>query len=74
VWEVEKPHARELIEVDGTFWDGEEWWVRTHSLLTGGDLATPRARGANDLGRIWAAATPVGGGIYGLTERRPDAN
>jgi hypothetical protein len=74
VWEIDSPHARELIEVVEVRWNGEEWWVRTKSLLT--DAAhLPSLSGSNealnDLSRFWEAVTPVGGGTYGLTERRP---
>lgn len=71
VWEIEKPHARELIEVTEVLWNGEEWWVRSKNLLT--DVAlmgNTRPESLNDLSRFWEAVTPVGGGKHGLTERR----
>lgn len=73
VWEIEKPHARELIEVTEVFWNGEEWWVRTRDVLR--DVAIMQAlpgggEHPNDLSRFWEAVTPVGGGTHGLTERR----
>lgn len=74
VWEIEKPHARELIEVTEVFWNGEEWWVRTKSLLVDVAVMGREMRASNeflnDLSRFWEAATPVGGGMHGLTERR----
>lgn len=73
VWEIDDPGARELIEVTEVNWNGEEWWVKTKSLLVGDTI--PRSLGGrseflNDIGRFWEAVTPVGGGTRGLTERR----
>jgi hypothetical protein len=69
VWEIDKPHARELIEVVETLWNGEEWWVRTCSLLPG-EFPSDTPTNLNDLSRFWEAVTPVGGGTHGLTEHR----
>ena len=62
VWEIDKPHARQLVEVVEVTWNGEEWWVLTRRLLGGGMAsAFPEKRDAmNDLGRFWKAVTPVG--------------
>lgn len=49
IWEPNKPHATEEIEIVETIWNGEEWWVRTTGK-TGIHL--------NDLSRFWEA---VGG-------------
>jgi hypothetical protein len=73
VWEIEKPHARELIEVTEVFWNGEEWWVRSKNLLRDSvQLGSSQNLNetVNDLSRFWEAVTPVGGGHHGLTERR----
>lgn len=60
VWELDSPSARELIEVVEVFWNGEEWWVRTKTLLP--NLTFPgsgRDTALNDVGRFWEACTPV---------------
>jgi hypothetical protein len=70
VWELEKPHARALIEVVAVFWNGEEWWVRTSTLLPldGWDNSKTLV---NDLSRFWEAVTAVGGWQRGhMVERR----
>src|SRR5690349_17720254 len=72
VWEIDKPHARELIEVTKVIWDGEEWWVQTKSLLGHGRCGLPSLDPAdplNDLSRFWEAAEPVGNTSAKLSER-----
>lgn len=69
VWEIDKPHARCLIEVTEVKWNGEEWWVRTKALLPDSFPATA-GEPLNDLSRFWEAVTPVGGGMRDMTERR----
>jgi hypothetical protein len=76
VWELDKPHACELIKVTEVFWNGEEWWVRTKGLMRdvahlahAAFLTSPES--LNDLSRFWEAVTPVGGGTHGMTETRP---
>jgi hypothetical protein len=62
VWELDQPHACELIKVTEVFWNGEEWWVRTvrlHDPLEGSHFADPRSEHLNDVGRFWEAVTPV---------------
>lgn len=64
VWELDVPHACELIKVVEVFWNGEEWWVRTENLhsRTLVNSFYPRHADAvqlNDLGRFWEAVTPV---------------
>ena len=60
IWEIDSP-ARALIEVVETKWNGEEWWVRTRTLLPrvermpGQDEET----NLNDLSRFWEACVPV---------------
>jgi hypothetical protein len=64
VWELDQPHACQLIKVTEVFWNGEEWWVRTE-LLHHRPLINsfyPRAADIehlNDLSRFWEAVTPV---------------
>jgi hypothetical protein len=71
VWEIDKPHARELVEVTEVKWNGEEWWVRSKGLLRaqvafGRDGDEPW----NDLSRFMQAVTPVGGTTHSLLEQR----
>lgn len=79
VWEIDQPHARCLIEVTETFWNGEEWFVRTKALLPDSYAQTPMALSRtshplNDVGRFWEACTPVGGSMKGMREHRdPDS-
>jgi len=69
VWEIDAGHARALIEVRKVFWNGEEWWVRTRSLLPAlrekafTPLSDPDPTDLNCLSRFWEAVTPVGGPI-----------
>jgi len=64
VWELDLPHACELIKVTEVFWNGEEWWVRTvrlHDPLANSTyppFAKPSEH-LNDLSRFWEAVTPV---------------
>lgn len=63
VWEIDQPHARELIEVVAVVWDGKEWWIGTKILLTAhprSALLPPRSRHMNDLSRFAEAVTAVG--------------
>lgn len=69
-WEIDKAHARELIEVADVFWNGEEWWVRTKTLLPNWSIPPSAGVHLNDLSRFWEAVAPVGGSMHGLTERR----
>jgi hypothetical protein len=64
VWELDQPHACELIKVTEVFWNGEEWWVRTERLhhQTLVNTFYPRQRDIeclNDVSRFWEAVTPV---------------
>jgi hypothetical protein len=62
VWEIDEPHARELIEVVEVHWNGEGWWVATKTLLRNPTYPpTGREVEWNDLGRFWEAVTAVGG-------------
>lgn len=73
VWEINKPSARAVIQVEGIIWNGEEWWVRTRSLLGDAYRFTPAWSNVclNDLGRFWEAVTPIGGSITArLYDRR----
>lgn len=70
VWEIDKPAARELIEVTEVLWNGEEWWVRTKMLLGRGVIFSPGGA-LNDLSRFWEAVTPVGGTVSRMSEVRP---
>jgi hypothetical protein len=68
VWELDAPHACELIKVTGVTWNGEEWWVRTERLherlanTTYPDhplsAASKPGEALNDLSRFWEAVTP----------------
>jgi hypothetical protein len=60
VWELDLPHACELIKVTEVFWNGEEWWVRTvrlHDALANSVFSS--GPHLNDLSRFWEAVTPV---------------
>lgn len=60
VWEIDLPHARELVEVAEVRWNGEEWWVGTTTLLRNQPYPpTGREIEWNDLGRFWEACKPV---------------
>ena len=64
VWEVDTPQARAIIEVIGVKWNGEEWWVRTRTLLP--NFSYPPAgtdKYDNDLSRFAEAVTPVGAAL-----------
>jgi hypothetical protein len=58
VWELDLPHACELIKVTEVFWNGEEWWVRTERLHAPAVFGDPTSH-LNELGRFWEAVTPV---------------
>lgn len=73
MWEPNKPHARQRLEVTETKWNGEEWWVKSKNLPTkwsplrgykGWPVCTPRTGSAvgeehwNDLSRFWQATRP----------------
>ena len=62
VWELELSHAREIVEVTGAWWNGEEWWVRTRTLHTRHAplLSRDPEFAINTLGRFFEAATQVG--------------
>ena len=49
VWESNKPHARQNVEVREVKWNGEEWWVKT---------AGQSGEHWNDLSRFWEACWP----------------
>lgn len=71
VWEIDQPHARALVEVAEVTWNGEEWWVRTRTLLPKPNPLEIMPGGfepthLNDLSRFWEACTPV---IVKLTGR-----
>lgn len=70
MWEIDKAHARELIEVIEVFWNGEEWWVLTKTLLPNWSIPPSTGAHLNDLSRFWEAVTPVGGSMHGLIEHR----
>lgn len=59
VWELDKPHATELIEVVKVYWNGEEWWVRTRRYP---DVVPPELAKTypNTLSRFSEAVTAVG--------------
>lgn len=61
VWELDQPHARELIQVVDVFWNGEEWCVRTKTLLPHREPfpGDPEPTYLNDVSRFWEAVTPV---------------
>lgn len=60
VWELDSPYARALLEVVDVFWNGEEWWVRTKTLLPKVELlGEDEPTNLNDVGRFWEAVTPV---------------
>lgn len=61
VWEPDKPHARALIEVVESMWNGEEWWVRTRTLLPRTEVmpGTEEPTNLNDIGRFFEACVPV---------------
>jgi hypothetical protein len=65
LWEIDEPGARALIEVIEVIWNGEEWWVRSRSIMEWiPPQLQPRGGVAlNDLGRFWEAVTPVGGPV-----------
>ena len=65
VWEIDKPHARELIEVIEAQWNGEEWWVRTRTLLPNLTYPPSGDEHWNDLSRFAEAVTPVGNAEMG---------
>lgn len=77
IWEIDQPHARALIEVVDTIWNGEEWWVTTRTLLPRAERfpGDPEPLHHNDLSRFWEACLPVLPKIAGrmdtFTERRP---
>jgi hypothetical protein len=59
VWEIDKDHARCIVEVMEVRFNGEEWWVTTRHLpeVRGRDIG----RAWNTLDRFWEAVTPIGG-------------
>jgi hypothetical protein len=60
VWEIDSPAAREIVEVVDVFWNGEEWWVRTKTLLRNETYpSTGRETEVNDVERFWEACSPV---------------
>jgi hypothetical protein len=60
VWELDNPPARCLIEVVSVDWNGEEWWVRTKTMLPNPTYPpTGRETELNDLSRFWEAVTEV---------------
>jgi hypothetical protein len=64
VWELDVPHATELLKVTEVFWNGEEWWVRTarlheHTLRNAFYPKQSDIEHLNDLSRFWEAVTPV---------------
>lgn len=62
VWEINSPYARALVEVVETIWNGEEWWVRTKTLLPAPPLTLlgkEEPTHLNDVGRFWEACLPV---------------
>lgn len=69
VWEIDLPHARALLEVTDVFWNGEEWWIETKSLLSS-DVFPTKEFVYNELGRFWEAVTPVGGTVGSMIDRQ----
>lgn len=61
VWEIDKEHARALLEVKEVRFNGERWWVTTYPL------SEPDNLGLNDLDRFWEAVTPIGGRVEDLS-------
>src|SRR2546430_1190740 len=60
VWEIDKPWARELIEVVEVKWNGEEWWIATESLINNLTFLSGAGPHWNDLSRFHEAVVPVG--------------
>lgn len=61
MWELDSTYARALVEVVEVVWNGEEWWVRTKTLLPvplDFPGRSPETH-LNDLGRFWEACVPV---------------
>jgi hypothetical protein len=79
VWEADTPHARALIEVVESVWNGEEWFVRTRTLLPRVTVfpGDEEKVYVNDLGRFWEACIPVLPKVTGrldtFAERRASA-
>jgi hypothetical protein len=83
VWEIDKDHARVLVEVIEVRFLGGEWGVHTRSLPDAPDpmfngsfnsqpgrLSSPK-EDWNDLDRFWEAclASPIGGRLDDLSNR-----
>jgi hypothetical protein len=54
IWEPAGGRAWSVIEVVRSWWNGEEWWVETRTLVPDD---YPRGRGIhwNEVGRFWEA-------------------
>jgi len=64
VWEIDTLVARAVIEVTGVMWNGEEWWIRTRTLLPNWSYPlTGPEETDNDLSRFAEAVTPVGAAL-----------
>lgn len=72
VWEIDSPESRELIEVTNVFWNGEEWWVKTKSLLWPPLTIKIKDEYLNDLSRFWEACVPVLPKITGRLDQFTD--
>lgn len=57
VWEINSPENRCMLSVIEVFWNGEEWMVRTQTLLPArepGNIVH-----LNDISRFFEACVPV---------------
>jgi hypothetical protein len=59
VWEIDHPSARELVEILEVKWNGEEWWVKTKSLMKDALNYNRSNECWNDLSRFWEASSAV---------------
>lgn len=63
IWEIRSPLAMAVIRVFDVFWNGEQWFVATQTLLGSktmyGDEIDRESEHVNELGRFWEAVTPT---------------
>jgi hypothetical protein len=64
VWEIDAPHAIDVVVVTQTKWNGEEWLVACRSLLPQRHRHVPEVieEPWNTLSRFREACSPIGGG------------
>ncbi len=60
VWELGIPTSCEIIEVIAVKWNGEEWWIRTRSLLPNRSFPYPKDKLWNSLDRFKEACQQIG--------------